>query len=102
MVTTLYFLDDIETAFNEAYRILKSHSHLIIGFIDVKSPLGKFYEKNKTKSKFYKYAKFYSVKEVILQMKNAHFKDFHFRQTLFHPLNELKHVELVKKGYGEG
>ena len=102
MVTTICFLDDIEKAFNEAYRILKSDGYLIIGFIDVKSPLGKFYEKNKTKSKFYKYAKFYSVKEVISLMKNAHFKDFHFRQTLFHPLNELKHIEPVKEGYGEG
>lgn len=102
MVTTICFLDDIEKAFNEDYRILKSNGYLIIGFIDVKSPLGKFYEKNKTKSKFYKYSKFYSVNEVISHMKNAHFKDFHFRQTLFKPLNELKHVEPVKEGYGEG
>jgi ubiquinone/menaquinone biosynthesis C-methylase UbiE len=102
MVTTICFLDDIEKAFNEAYRILKSDGYLIIGFIDVKSPLGKFYDEHKTKSKFYKYAKFYSVNEVISYMKNAHFKDFHFRQTLFHPLNELKHAEPVKEGYGEG
>ena len=102
MVTTICFLDDIEKAFNEAYRVLKSGGSLIIGFIDVESPLGKFYEDHKTESKFYKYAKFYSVKEVILHMQNAHFKDFNFRQTLFHPLNELKHIEPVKKGYGEG
>ena len=35
-------------------------------------------------------------------MKNAHLKDFNFRQTLFPPLNELKHIEPVKEGYGEG
>ena len=102
MVTTICFLDDIEKAFNEAYRVLKSDGSLIIGFIDVESPLGKFYEEHKTKSKFYKYAKFYTVKEVILHMKNAHLKDFNFRQTLFPPLNELKHIEPVKEGYGEG
>jgi ubiquinone/menaquinone biosynthesis C-methylase UbiE len=102
MVTTLCFLDDIETALEEVYRVLKSGGSLIIGFIDVESPLGKFYEAHKQESKFYKYAKFYSVNEVKLQMKNAHFKDFHFRQTLFHPLNKLKHIDLVKEGYGEG
>ncbi len=102
MVTTICFLDDIETAFNEAYRVLKSGGSLIIGFIDVESPLGKFYKEHKTKSKFYKYANFYSIKEVILHMQNAHFKDFNFRQTLFHPLNELKHIDQVKEGYGEG
>ena len=65
MVTTICFLDDIETAFNEIYRVLKSDGSLIIGFIDVKSPLGKFYNEHKNESKFYKYAKFYSVNEVI-------------------------------------
>lgn len=34
-------------------------------------------------------------------MENAHFKYFQFRQTLFNPLNELKHIDTVKKGYGE-
>ena len=64
--------------------------------------MGKFYETHKQESKFYKYAKFYSVNEVKLHMKNAHFKDFQFRQTLSHPLNELKHIDPVKEGYGKG
>jgi hypothetical protein len=58
--------------------------------------------KNIKPSKFYKYARFYSVNEVKLHLKNAHFKAFRFRQTLFHPLNELKHIDTVKKGYGDG
>lgn len=102
MVTTICFLEDIETALKEVYRVLKSGGSLIIGFIDVESPLGKFYEEHKHESNFYKYAKFYSVNEVKLHMKNAHFKDFHIRQTLFHPLNELKHIDPVKEEYGEG
>ena len=32
MFTTICFLDDIETAFNEVYRVLKSGGSLIIGF----------------------------------------------------------------------
>jgi ubiquinone/menaquinone biosynthesis C-methylase UbiE len=102
MVTTICFLEDIEKALNEAYRILKSDGSLIVGFIDAESPLGNFYEEHKSESKFYKDAKFYTVKEVISHMQKAHFKDFNFRQTLFHPLKELKHIEPVKKGYGDG
>ncbi len=102
MVTTICFLEDIETALNEVYRVLKSGGSLIIGFIDVESSLGMFYEAHEQESKFYKYSKFYSVNEVRLHMENAHFKDLHFRQTLFHPLNGLKHIDPVKEGYGEG
>jgi len=30
------------------------------------------------------------------------FKEFNFKQTIFHSLNEIKNVELAKEGYGEG
>lgn len=108
MVTTICFLDDVDRAFNEANRVLKPGGFIIIGFIDAESSLGKFYEEIRSKSEFYKHAKFYSVKEVILLMKNAHFKNFCFRQTLFQPvdkfqqLDEIKSIQRVQKGYGEG
>jgi SAM-dependent methyltransferase len=102
MVTTICFLDDVEKAFREAYRVLKLGGFLIIGFIDAESPLGYFYEEIKSKSKFYKYARFQTVKEVISLMKNAHFEDFYFRQILFQPFDTLKGVENVKKGHGKG
>jgi ubiquinone/menaquinone biosynthesis C-methylase UbiE len=102
MVTTICFLDDIGAAFKEANRVLKSGGHLIIGFIDAKSPTGRLYQKHKNESTFYKDATFYSVKEVVSHMKNANFKDFSFRQTLFQPSEKLKCIEPVKKGYGEG
>jgi hypothetical protein len=35
-------------------------------------------------------------------MEKAHFRDFSFRQTLFQVGEELKDVEPVKNGYGEG
>ncbi|WP_424355926.1 class I SAM-dependent methyltransferase [Methanobacterium sp. MBAC-LM] len=102
MVTTICFLDDVKTAFKEAYRVLKPGDCLIIGFIDAESPMGKLYEKHKNESTFYKDATFYSVKEVISYMKKAQFKDFSFRQTLFKSGEELKDIEPVKKGFGEG
>ncbi len=102
MVTTICFLDDVEKAFKEVYRVLKPMGCLIIGFIDVESSLGKLYETHKDESTFYKDATFYSVKEVVSYMKKAHFRDFTIRQTIFHAGEGLKDIETVKKGYGEG
>lgn len=101
-VTTICFLDDVEKAFREYNRVLKPGGFLITGFIDAESLLGKFYEELKSKNKFYKHARFYSVKEVISLMKNANFEDLYFRQTLFQPLDKIKAIQSVKKGYGRG
>jgi len=102
MVTTICFLDDIEAAFKEAYKILKPGGLFIIGFIDKDSPIGKLYQQHKNESVFYKVATFYSVDEVISHLKEAGFKNFNFTQTIFHNLTEIKYVEPIKEGYGEG
>ena len=102
MVTTICFLDDIETAFRETYRVLKPGGCLIVGFIDKNSPIGKLYQQHKKNSVFYRVAIFYSVDEVISYLKKANFKDFNFNQTIFHNLTQIRGIEPVKKGYGEG
>ena len=102
MVTTICFLDDIEKAFKEIHRILKPNGHLLIGFIDKNSPVGKTYEKHKNESEFYKIATFYSVDEVVLYLKKTGFGHFEFNQTIFKDLKEIKNIELIKSGYGEG
>ena len=102
MVTTICFVDNLNLAFREAYRILKLGGYLIIGFVDKDSSLGKLYQQHKEKSLFYKIAIFYSTKEVVYNLSKVGFKEFDFRQTIFHGLNEIKNVELVKEGYGEG
>jgi len=35
-------------------------------------------------------------------MKKISFRDFRFVQTVFHRLDEIKEIEPVKEGYGEG
>lgn len=102
MVTTICFLDDVKMALEEAYRIIKPGGAMIIGFIDKVSPLGKFYQERKNQSVFYNAATFYSVDEVISYLRKAGFMDFSFTQTIFHDLSEIKSVEPIKEGYGEG
>ena len=102
MVTTICFLDDIEKAFRETCRVLKPNGHLIIGFIDKNSPIGKIYQKHKDESEFYKIATFYSVDEVVFYLKNSGFGHFVFNQTIFKDLKEIKNIESIRSGYGDG
>jgi SAM-dependent methyltransferase len=102
MVTTVCFLDDIEASFKETYSILKEKGSFLIGFIDRDSPLGKLYQKRKAKSVFYKIATFYSVDEILFYLRQAGFREFNFRQTIFSNLTEIKKIERIREGYGEG
>ena len=102
MVTSICFVDNLDLAFREIYRILKPGGYLIIGLVDKDSSLGKLYQQHKENSLFYKIATFYSTKEVVYNLNKVGFKEFYFRQTIFHSLNEVKNVEPVKENYGQG
>ncbi|MFW9906581.1 MAG: class I SAM-dependent methyltransferase [Candidatus Thorarchaeota archaeon] len=102
MVTTICFLDDIRAAFQEVYRVLQPKGSFIVGFIDKTSAIGKLYQQHKQENVFYKIATFYSVEEVIFHLKEVGFKKFQFTQTIFHYLTEIREIEPIKDGYGEG
>ena len=102
MVTTICFLDDIEVAFREVWRILKPSGCFIAGFIDKNSNLGRQYQENSNSNEFYKIATFYSVDEVIELMKSTGFSNFDFAQTIFQSLDKIQAPEPVRDGYGSG
>lgn len=101
MVTTVCFLDDVDRAFKEIYRVLKPNGCFVNGFIDKGSPVGRSYREKK-ENPFYSEANFYSVEDISNSMEKSGFKKFSYRQTIFHPLSAIEDVEPVKPGYSEG
>ena len=83
MVTTICFVDDPLKTIENCYKAIKKGCFLLVAFVDLNSPLGKFYEKNKEKSKFYKYAKFFTKDDIINLMKKAGFRDFECVENLY-------------------
>ena len=102
MVTVICFLDEVGTALNEVFRILKSGGMLIVGFIERNSFMGKLYEQKKDQNVFYKDATFFSVEELVSLLGNAGFGSLSFNQTIFPDSKKKLKIEPVKNGFGEG
>ena len=98
MVTVLCFLADPMPALQEATRILKPQGRLIIGMIDPDSPLGRSYEANKDKSKFYRQARFLPIPQVLKWLAELGYKNPEIRQTVFQSLPDNTAPELLGKG----
>lgn len=102
MVTTFCFLDNPDLALQNIHKILKADGKLIIGIIDKNSELGKNYQELQQGDRFYKYANFYSVEEVIELLKNNDFEVTDINQTIFENPVNMKKTAQIKSGYGEG
>lgn len=102
MVTTVCFLDDIDQAFREAYRILKPDGSFIVAFVDAESPLGQQYQQHKNENVFYREANFVSAPQVTDHMERAGFAHLTWKQTIFEPLDTIEEIEMTKDGVGEG
>jgi SAM-dependent methyltransferase len=98
MVTTICFVDDIHQSFLETYRVLKEDGHLLLGFIDKDSELGKTYQAKRSRSRFYKDAVFISTTEVLNIMEKTGFEAEKIRQALL-PGNP---PDLIQSGFGDG
>ena len=101
MVTTICFVDDAQKALKEIHRILKPGGYIIVGFVDKNSPLGRLYQKNRQKSRFYKTAHFFGSQEVLKLLEKSGFSECKAVQTLFgYDLSHMKGG--IKPGCGEG
>lgn len=101
-VTTICFVDDAPTMLEEAYRVLKPGGTLVIGFIDRASDLGKIYLAQQAENIFYREASFFSAPEVERLLCNSGFVEPAWVQTLSKPLKEIREVEPLQPGYGQG
>lgn len=80
--------------------MLKPGGNFIIGIVDKDSFLGEVYQSKN--SIFYKAARLYSVQGVIDLLKKNNFKEIITSQTIFSLPENLKEVEPVRQGYGQG
>ena len=101
-VTTICFLDSLNQAFSETFRILKPKGIVVIGFIEKESALGRIYQQRKAESRFYREASFHTAGEIIRALEATGFTDFSFVQTLFSGEEETGAVQPFKEGYGDG
>lgn len=102
MVTTFCFLDNPQKALKEIHRVLEPEGQLILGIIDTETELGKIYESMKQINKFYREAKFYSVREVVDLLKEIGFNRIQTCQTIFSNPQKMTSPDIVKDGFGEG
>ena len=70
--------------------------------IDPNSPLGQEYERKKATSKFYKYAHFHSVDQVMLRLESLDFDLIATHQTIFKSTKDISSEEPFEEGHGKG
>lgn len=102
MAVTICFVNDPLKSLKECYRILKTKGKIIIGIVDLDTTLGKLYLEKKENSVFYKYARFFSSRQVIDLLKQAGFNYKQAYQVLFSDYKTINTVEEPKEGFGEG
>jgi SAM-dependent methyltransferase len=101
-VTAVCFLDSLDEALRETYRILRPGGTVVIGFINRDSPLGKKYEKRKAESRFYKNATFHSVGGVVNRLREAGFRNFALVQAIFTNPADMRGKGPIREGSDEG
>lgn len=100
--TALHYIENIDKAFSEAFRVLKPNGCLLLGFLDPESVIGKEYISRRKQSTFYRHADFYSIQTLDRKLKDAGFKTLTYYQTLFGSTDEIAQVQKMLPGTGIG
>jgi SAM-dependent methyltransferase len=100
LIVTLCFLDSPLDVLKEAERILVPGGKLVLGLVLKEGPWGQFYQKKKEQGhRFYKFATFHSLDEVVRLLAQAGFTIERVISTLFQRPGEVNHVEEPRDGY---
>jgi len=100
LIVTLCFLDSPLEVLKEASRILTPLGKLVLGLVLKESPWGLFYQAKKAQGhRFYKFATFYSLDEVVRLIEQAGFSTEKIISTLFQRPGEVQHAEVPREGY---
>ena len=102
LLFTLCFVEDPEIVLTEAKRVLKIGGGSIVGIINKESPWGQLYLKKKNEDHpIYKYARFYSINEVVEMINKAEMTVEAYSSILCQspsqiPYEESVHHELIE------
>jgi len=73
MMTVICFLDNIPGVFQEVFRVLRPQGRIIIGFIERDGEIFRHYHAELEKGRFLRHARFYTIDEVIQELRDAGF-----------------------------
>ena len=100
LIVTLCFLDSPLDTLRQTNRILRTDGKLVLGLVLKESPWGEFYRKKKKQGhRFYKYATFYSYRDVERLLGQAGFVVENISSTLFQQPGDVREMEEPKQGY---
>ncbi|HZK28818.1 MAG TPA: methyltransferase domain-containing protein [Clostridia bacterium] len=99
MITVDCYLPRIAPVLQECRRVLTVNGNLIMGYIDIDTPLGEVYEEGKDEDPFYKNAYFRGSDEILDELDKAGFEVTVIRQTVYQLGNTRQEV---REGYGDG
>lgn len=98
LATTICFVDDPALALAESRRVLRPGGAVVLGFVDLDSPLGRLYARRAPEHDFYRDATFYTAAQVRSLLEEAGFVEITAVQTLLEPPDE----DAVVEGSGRG
>ncbi|NLL84039.1 MAG: methyltransferase domain-containing protein [Lentisphaerae bacterium] len=99
MITVDCYLEQLTPVLRECHRVLLPSGVLVIGHIDIDTPLGALYQAEKEKDVFYRDATFRGTNTIIDKLKQTGFEVEAIRQTVS-TLENIDHE--VRFGHGDG
>lgn len=100
IIITLCFVKKPLGVLEESWRVLEKGGRIILGIVDKKSFLGKFYRSRK--NLFYEQANFFDVQYLSNLLISLGFKQISYYQTLYDIPEKITSVQEPRKGYGQG